>query len=118
MATRQLPPVRRAQAIRTCVGCGCRVAKSELLRLVAAGGEIVPDAPARMPGRGAYLHASQECFDKAQRRRAFPRALRVPGPLGTGRLAGYLETPGPDRARQDQQPGQNARTASTPGKAG
>jgi uncharacterized protein len=58
--------------------------------MVAAGGDIVPDPHARLPGRGAYLHPSQECFELAQRRRALPRALRLPGPLGVGRLAGYL----------------------------
>ena len=67
-----------------------RAAKSDLLRLVAAGGEILPDPQARLPGRGAYLHSSQACFEQAQRRRAFPRALRVPGPLGTGKLGEYL----------------------------
>jgi len=72
------------------VGCGARAAKSDLLRVVAAGNEIVPDVLARMPGRGAYLHPIQVCFKQAQRRRAFARALRQPGPLGTDRLAGYL----------------------------
>ena len=90
MVTRDPQPVRHAPAVRTCVGCGVRAAKSDLLRLVAAGNEIVPDALARGPGRGAYLHPNQGCFEKAQRRRAFARALRWPGPLGTGRLAEYL----------------------------
>ena len=51
-------PESRASAspVRTCVGCGVRAAKSDLLRLVAAGDEIVPDVAARLPGRGAYLH--------------------------------------------------------------
>jgi uncharacterized protein len=80
------------------VGCGARAAKSDLLRLVAAGGEAVPDTLARMPGRGAYLHPSQECFERARRRKAFPRALRVAGALGTGRIAEYLEVPGTDAA--------------------
>ena len=76
--------------MRTCVGCKERAAKSSLLRLVAAGDAIQPDPPARLPGRGAYLHPSQECFELAQRRKALSRALRRPAPLGTGRLAGYL----------------------------
>jgi len=90
MVMRYPQPARRAPAIRTCVGCGARAAKSDLLRLVAAGNEIVPDPPARGPGRGAYLHPSRGCFEEAQRRRAFARALRLPGPVGTGRLAEYL----------------------------
>ena len=76
--------------VRTCVGCKERAAKSSLLRLVVAGGVIVPDPQARQPGRGAYLHPSQACFELAQRRRAFPRALRVAGSLSAAPLASYL----------------------------
>ena len=78
--------------IRTCVGCKARAAKSSLLRLVVAGDGIVPDPQARQPGRGAYLHPSLECFELAQRRRAFSRALRAPGSLSTATLASYLST--------------------------
>jgi predicted RNA-binding protein YlxR (DUF448 family) len=76
--------------IRTCVGCRIRAVKSDLLRVVAVGDEIVADPLARSPGRGAYLHPSQECLELARRRRAFPRALRVTGPLADERLARYL----------------------------
>jgi uncharacterized protein len=96
MVTRYPRQARHAPAVRTCVGCGARAAKSDLLRVVAAGNEVVPDAPARRPGRGAYLHPCRGCFEQAQRRRAFARALRVPGPLGTGELAEYLAESGPD----------------------
>jgi predicted RNA-binding protein YlxR (DUF448 family) len=61
-----------------------------LLRVVARDGEVVPDPQARLPGRGAYLHFSQKCFEQAGRRRAFVRALRLPGPLATGALGEYL----------------------------
>jgi predicted RNA-binding protein YlxR (DUF448 family) len=77
--------------VRTCVGCRERAVKSTLLRLVAAGDAMVPDPGATLPGRGAYLHPSQRCFELAQRRRAFARALRTPGPLGTARVSEYLE---------------------------
>ncbi|MGH3274823.1 MAG: YlxR family protein [Streptosporangiaceae bacterium] len=73
-----------ARPIRTCVGCGVSTAKSDLLRLVARGNEIVPDAAARLTGRGAYLHPSQDCLARAQRRRAIPRALRLSGPASAG----------------------------------
>src|SRR3984885_13276270 len=82
--------IRHAPAIRPCVGCGARAVKADLLRLVAAGNEIVPDAPTRRPGRGAYLHPSQGCFEKAQRRRAFARALRLSGTFETGAVVEYL----------------------------
>jgi len=61
---------------------------------VAAGNELVPDPLARLAGRGAYLHPSRGCWEQAQHRRAFPRALRVPGPLGGQQLEGYLRPGG------------------------
>jgi predicted RNA-binding protein YlxR (DUF448 family) len=67
-----------------------RAAKSDLLRVVAVDGEIVADPTARRPGRGAYLHPSQDCLERARRRRAIPRALRSTGPLADGGLDRYL----------------------------
>ena len=40
------------------------------------GPRVVPDPGRRLPGRGAWLHASPSCLDLAVRRRAFGRALR------------------------------------------
>ena len=114
MAGRSPRPVRSAPVVRTCVGCRVRAVKSDLLRLVAAGDDIVPDPRARRPGRGAYLHPSQDCFELAQRRRALPRALRLPGPLDTGRLAGYLAEPGQPAPAGSSESA--ARTAAVPGK--
>jgi len=60
---------------------------------VAVDSTLVPDENASMPGRGAWVHETYECVDAAVRRRAFVRALRVPGPLNTQtfekRLNGY-----------------------------
>jgi uncharacterized protein len=58
-----------------------RAPAAELLRVVARDGAVVPDDGRRQPGRGAQLHPTADCLDLAERRRAFPRALRVPGPL-------------------------------------
>jgi predicted RNA-binding protein YlxR (DUF448 family) len=49
--------------------------------VIAAGDVLVPDPRARLAGRGAWLHPVAGCLDLAVRRRALPRALRVPGPL-------------------------------------
>ncbi|RYB95446.1 YlxR family protein [Nocardioides oleivorans] len=67
--------------VRTCVGCRARAAASELLRVVAGTDAedravLVPDPHRRAPGRGAHVHPTQECWQLAVRRRAFPRALR------------------------------------------
>jgi predicted RNA-binding protein YlxR (DUF448 family) len=72
------------------VGCRVRTAKSDLLRLVVVEGEIVPDPRGRLPGRGAHLHPDPRCLELAERRRAFPRAFRLPGPLDGTALRGRL----------------------------
>lgn len=102
----------RVCPVRTCVGCKERAAKSDLLRLVvvaddeavqappgaqcASGAEqyrrVVPDPSGRRPGRGASLHPDLRCLDLAERRRAFPRAFRVPGPLDATAVRSYLES--------------------------
>src|ERR1700729_4319902 len=90
MTARVELPDTGKKPLRTCVGCKARAAKSSLLRLVVVGDDIVPDPQAGRPGRGAYLHPSLACLELAQRRRVFPRALRVPGSLDTGPLTSYL----------------------------
>ncbi|CAL9308689.1 hypothetical protein SUDANB25_04420 [Streptomyces sp. SudanB25_2051] len=73
------------------MGCRERAAKSDLLRIVAIEGECAPDPRGTLPGRGAYVHPVQSCLDLAVRRRAFPRSLRVQGPLDTADIRHYVE---------------------------
>nr|WP_083401391.1 MULTISPECIES: YlxR family protein [Pseudofrankia] len=90
--------------IRTCVGCRTRAARSDLLRIVVVDGVLLPDTRRRMPGRGAHVHPDAACLDLAERRRAFPRALRVPGPLDLERVRAHVQqVHGP--ARDDDEPG-------------
>ena len=61
---------------RTCIGCRRKTAPGGLVRVVRR-----PDGALAVgrtePGRGAWLCAgSVACFDAAERRRAFGRALR------------------------------------------
>ncbi|MFG2117054.1 YlxR family protein [Streptomyces sp. NPDC048718] len=76
---------------RTCVGCRERAAKSDLLRIVMNKDECVPDHRGTLPGRGAYVHPASHCLDLAVRRRAFPRAFKVQGPLDTEALRLQVE---------------------------
>ncbi|HEX3647064.1 MAG TPA: DUF448 domain-containing protein [Pseudonocardiaceae bacterium] len=71
---------------------GCRVATSatELLRVVVVDGAVVPDPERKLPGRGAWLHVRPDCLRTAHRRRALPRALRVPGPLDVEPVRSHL----------------------------
>ncbi|WP_129842761.1 YlxR family protein [Streptomyces sp. RFCAC02] len=95
----------RACPERTCVGCRRRSARNDLLRVVAHGDRCVPDLRGTLPGRGAYLHPTPDCLELAVRRRAFPRALKVQGPLDTGNLRSAVVTAAPeapqDRPRRD-----------------
>ncbi|MEV5336819.1 YlxR family protein [Streptomyces werraensis] len=76
---------------RTCVGCRERAVKGELLRIVVIEDACVPDPRGTLPGRGAYVHPVPACLDQAVRRRALPRAFRVPGPLDVKALRHYVE---------------------------
>ncbi|WP_080128128.1 MULTISPECIES: YlxR family protein [unclassified Actinoplanes] len=81
---------------RTCVGCRKRAPAASLLRFVAVGsGEdlrLLPDPSRRLPGRGAHLHPDPACFEQAERRRAFGRALRLTGVADAGLLAEHIRT--------------------------
>jgi predicted RNA-binding protein YlxR (DUF448 family) len=81
--------------VRTCIGCRKRAAKRELLRVTAgsdADGQpaAVPDPTATVPGRGAHLHPTSECYDLAVRRKAFARALRLEGGLSVAPMGEYV----------------------------
>jgi predicted RNA-binding protein YlxR (DUF448 family) len=73
-----------------CVGCRTKGAATGLLRVVAVDGTLVPDPRRRLPGRGAWLHPDPECLRAAERRRAFPRALRTQGTLDTATVHTHL----------------------------
>nr|WP_254920828.1 YlxR family protein [Blastococcus mobilis] len=79
------------------MGCRQRAPASDLLRVVARSGALVPDPRRRLPGRGASVHPTPECLRAAERRRAFTRALRLPGggstPLEAGPLRAYVTGP-------------------------
>ena len=83
---------------RTCVGCRRRDVRSALLRVVAEtddAGEhiarVVVDPRLRLPGRGAWLHPTPECFDLAVRRKAFGRALLVKAFLEVTAVGAYID---------------------------
>jgi predicted RNA-binding protein YlxR (DUF448 family) len=67
---------------RTCMGCGRKAHKSELLRFVVdEQGKIVFDPGQRASGRGGYFCRREECFDHAVKKRRisvrFRRDVRV-----------------------------------------
>ncbi|EHK80369.1 YlxR family protein [Saccharomonospora azurea] len=100
--------------VRLCVGCRQRESIGALSRVVASDGRLVVDERRRLPGRGAWLHPHPDCLSKAERRRAFPRALRVKGMLDTSSLRHHVERhteskagvdlPRPERTRKQVDP--------------
>jgi predicted RNA-binding protein YlxR (DUF448 family) len=53
--------------------------------------QVALDVRGCLPGRGAWIHPALACLELAERRRAVPRALRVPGPLDLTSVRAYLE---------------------------
>ncbi|MDN5854918.1 MAG: YlxR family protein [Actinomycetia bacterium] len=90
---------------RTCVGCRNRSAADDLLRVVVVAGVLTPDPRRRFPGRGAWLHRDPECLHRAERRSAFPRALRVPGKLDTAAVRAHLHRAGTEKSGVRDTPG-------------
>lgn len=68
-------------SIRTCVGCGRRAEKSQLLRLGLRDGniEVIPKRKIGQSGRGAYVHKAESCVAEMVRRgKQLERTLRLP----------------------------------------
>jgi len=63
----------------------------ELLRVAILDGELALDLRRSLPGRGAWVHQDLGCLSKAERKRAFAKALRKRGELDTDRLRAQLE---------------------------
>lgn len=79
------PEEGRASRERTCVGCGLRADGGALLRVVVAEDEVLFDLAGGAFGRGAHVHASTACLQRAPRglSRAFKRDVRIePDELG------------------------------------
>jgi len=69
-------PKRRHEPVRTCVACRQEAGKGALIRIVRGpDGTAALDPTGRAPGRGAYLHRNQECFEIARKRRQLERSL-------------------------------------------
>ena len=92
MVRRLEPAPLSTGPVRTCVGCRVKASDSELLRAVVRDESVVPDPRRRLPGRGAWMHPDPACLRAAERRRAFPRAFRVQGPLDLAALTAHVES--------------------------
>ena len=64
--------------IRKCIGCGELIPKKQMLRIVKnKDGEIKTDITGKENGRGAYLHLSEDCFNKAVKSKGLERSFKM-----------------------------------------
>jgi predicted RNA-binding protein YlxR (DUF448 family) len=50
---------------RTCIACRETLSKKELMRIVRTPDHVQYDPTGKAPGRGAYLHNKQSCWERA-----------------------------------------------------
>ena len=62
---------------RTCIACRKVAGKRSLLRLVRGEQGVEVDASGKLPGRGAYLHPYQSCWQAVLRGGRLEQALRT-----------------------------------------
>ena len=62
---------------RTCVACREVNEKKALIRVVKSPDGVSIDLTGRKSGRGAYVHDTRECWEKALKRGTLSRALKT-----------------------------------------
>lgn len=64
--------------IRSCLGCGQKKGKRELMRIVYKDGGLVLDDRGKLPGRAGYLCPQEGCIDSLLKKKGrLSHALRV-----------------------------------------
>ncbi len=71
-----LPNLVLQASIRTCIGCGSKRAKNELVRFVLAGDKVVADPTMCRSGRGVYTCPTEQCLLKGISTKALSRSFR------------------------------------------
>lgn len=76
--------------MRRCVGCMESKPKKELIRIVCTPQEqLKVDPTGKANGRGVYLCPNAECLEKAKKKKAIGRGLKIS--LSEEQLLGLLE---------------------------
>lgn len=67
----------KKQPERSCIGCGLKKPKSELIRILRSPeGEYSLDESGRKNGRGAYLCRDKSCLEKAWKKKGLERSFK------------------------------------------
>jgi len=67
---------RENYPVRTCLACGLRKRKSELIRFVFEDGELVMDERQIKQRRGAYVCDNEECRETGLKKNKLLRSLQ------------------------------------------
>ena len=59
----------RPYPLRTCLGCGQKGLKGDLVRIVMVDGVLMVDTERRLPGRGAYICPREECVELLRKKK-------------------------------------------------
>lgn len=69
------------EALRTCIGCGSKRPKRELLRIRVDSEGMIRVSSGRInekyPGRGIYICASRDCIDSVKKKDRISRVLKT-----------------------------------------
>ncbi len=86
-----MPPRPRHIPQRTCIGCREEAGKRALVRIVRTPElRVVVDPTGRANGRGAYVHASRACWEKALKGVTMKNALKIiPAPEDVDALRAF-----------------------------
>jgi len=78
--------------MRTCVSCGEKRKKGELIRFVISQEDcLVRDDLGRYPGRGAYVCNARSCLEKMLQNRGLHRAFRRGKALAPESVSPFVE---------------------------
>ena len=81
---------RKRVPVRTCVSCGLKAAKRDLLRIVSSPeGHIAVDAGGKLNGRGAYVCFECRSVPESLKRRSIEHSLKTR--ISEDQWAGLLE---------------------------
>lgn len=79
-----MSPRRRHVPLRSCIVCGNKTSKKELVRIAATPeGSVQIDPTGKLPGRGAYVCGDGVCVQQGLKRGRLEYALRTKLENGT-----------------------------------
>jgi predicted RNA-binding protein YlxR (DUF448 family) len=72
--------------IRTCICCGAKRGKKDLIRLALVAGVVVQDISGQLKGRGAYVCADKSCLIGLKTSKRLSKAFRTGNKTVYGRF--------------------------------